>query len=54
MRSEVEGLFICEAPSCDLIGMNRELLTRYIEFVADRLLAALGHSKPYGGGELEA
>merc|ERR1712170_51091 len=42
---EVERKFICEALSCDLIGMNSELMTRYIEFVADRLLAALGHSK---------
>merc|ERR1712176_1102960 len=45
---EVERHFICEALSCDLIGMNSELMTRYIEFVADRLLAALGHSKLYG------
>merc|ERR1719211_245424 len=44
----VERRFICEALSCDLIGMNNELMTRYIEFVADRLLAALGHSKLYG------
>jgi len=42
---EVERQFICEALSCDLIGMNSELMTRYIEFVADRLLTALGHSK---------
>merc|ERR1711936_789165 len=42
---EVERHFICEALSCDLIGMNSELMTRYIEFVADRLLTALGHSK---------
>merc|ERR1739844_809149 len=42
---EVERRFICEALSCALIGMNSELMTRYIEFVADRLLAALGHSK---------
>jgi len=42
---EVERKFICEALSCDLIGMNSELMTRYIEFVADRLLTALGHSK---------
>merc|ERR1711997_580821 len=42
---EVERRFICEALSCDLIGMNSELMTRYIEFVADRLLAALGHPK---------
>merc|ERR1712050_553692 len=41
----VERGFICEALSCDLIGMNSELMTKYIEFVADRLLTALGHSK---------
>merc|ERR1712151_595959 len=41
----VERRFICEALSCDLIGMNSELMTKYIEFVADRLLTALGHSK---------
>merc|ERR1712161_76300 len=43
----VERKFICEALSCDLIGMNSELMTRYIEFVADRLLQALGHPKLY-------
>merc|ERR1712217_1010398 len=43
----VERKFICEALSCDLIGMNSELMTRYIEFVADRLLTALGHTKLY-------
>jgi ribonucleotide reductase beta subunit family protein with ferritin-like domain len=42
---DVERKFICEALSCDLIGMNNDLMTRYIEFVADRLLLALGHSK---------
>merc|ERR1711904_185338 len=45
---EVERRFICEALSCDLIGMNSDLMARYIEFVADRLLIALGHSKLYG------
>merc|ERR1719207_148842 len=45
---DVERRFICEALSCDLMGMNNELMTRYIEFVADRLLTALGHSKLYG------
>jgi ribonucleoside-diphosphate reductase subunit M2 len=38
---EVERRFICEALSCDLIGMNNELMTKYIEFVADRLLVSL-------------
>jgi len=43
-----ERRFICDALSCDLIGMNNELMTRYIEFVADRLLVALGHPKIFG------
>jgi len=29
-----ERRFICDALSCDLIGMNNELMTKYIEFVA--------------------
>mmetsp|Transcript_38329 Transcript_38329/g.84086 ORF Transcript_38329/g.84086 Transcript_38329/m.84086 type:complete len:352 (-) Transcript_38329:201-1256(-) len=45
---DVERRFICEALSCDLIGMNSELMSRYIEFVADRLLEALGHTKLFG------
>merc|ERR1712012_956309 len=42
---ETERHFICEALPCDLIGMNSDMMTRYIEFVADRLLASLGHPK---------
>merc|ERR1719420_1738653 len=45
---DVERKFICEALSCDLVGMNSALMTSYIEFVADRLLTALGHPKLYG------
>merc|ERR1712137_546367 len=45
---DTERRFICEALSCDLIGMNSEMMMRYIEFVADRLLVALGHSKLFG------
>jgi len=45
---EAERRFIVEALSCSLVGMNCELMTRYIEFVADRLLTALGHSKLFG------
>merc|ERR1719291_1640302 len=40
-----ERVFICEALPCDLIGMNSEMMTKYIEFVADRLLTSLGHPK---------
>jgi len=43
----VEREFICDALPCDLIGMNSELMTRYIEFVADRLLVSLGYNKLY-------
>merc|ERR1712242_639754 len=43
-----EREFICDALPCDLIGMNSEMMTKYIESVADRLLSALGHSKLYG------
>jgi len=44
---DVERGFICDALSCDLIGMNSQLMSRYVEFVADRLLTALGHPKLY-------
>merc|ERR1712099_78479 len=38
---EAERRFIVEALPCDLIGMSGRSMTRYIEFVADRLLSAL-------------
>lgn len=41
----IEKMFICEALPCGLIGMNADLMAKYIEFVADRLLVALGHPK---------
>jgi len=44
---QLEREFICEALSVDLIGMNAQLMGRYIEFVADRLLVALGYDKLY-------
>ncbi|CAK0840636.1 unnamed protein product [Prorocentrum cordatum] len=45
---DAERAFICEALSCSLIGMNSELMTGYIEFVADRLATALGYGKLFG------
>lgn len=42
---DVERSFICGALPCDLIGMNSRLMSQYIEFVADRLLNALGIEK---------
>lgn len=43
-----EKEFICDALSVSLIGMNAELMSEYIEFVADRLLLALNAPKMYG------
>ncbi|KAI5061011.1 hypothetical protein GOP47_0023516 [Adiantum capillus-veneris] len=44
---EIEREFVCEALSCDLVGMNSNLMSQYIDFVADRLMVALGYSKVY-------
>jgi len=44
---DCEREFICESLNCELIGMNAGLMTKYIEFVADRLLACLGCDKIY-------
>lgn len=42
---DVEIKFICESLPCALIGMNSDLMSQYIKFVADRLLLDLGYSK---------
>ena len=44
---EIEQKFICESLPCNLIGMNKELMGQYIEFVADRLLTQLNYEKIY-------
>ena len=41
----IEQEFICEALPCRLVGMNAELMTQYIEFVADRLANQLRADK---------
>lgn len=43
----IEKEFILDAIPCSLIGMNSELMSEYIEFVADRLVVQLGYSKIY-------
>lgn len=50
MREAVlcEKAFVCEALPVSLIGMNKQLMSQYIDFVADRLLAALGYDRLYG------
>lgn len=42
---EIETKFICESLPCAMIGMNSDLMTTYIKFVADRLLTDLGYKK---------
>lgn len=43
----IEQEFLSDALPVALLGMNAKLMTQYIEFVADRLLIALGNSKYY-------
>ncbi|KAM0236494.1 hypothetical protein ACHAPO_005126 [Fusarium lateritium] len=43
----IEQEFLTEALPCGLLGMNSNLMKQYIEFVADRLLVALGNEKVY-------
>jgi ribonucleoside-diphosphate reductase beta chain len=44
---EIEKEFILDALPVKLIGMNSDLMSQYIEFVADRLLMELGCPKVY-------
>ena len=44
---EIEKEFICHALPCRLIGMNSDLMSKYIEFVADRLCVQLNYDKIY-------
>lgn len=43
----IEKEFVSDAIPVKLIGMNADLMCQYIEFVADRLLVALGCNKFY-------
>jgi ribonucleoside-diphosphate reductase subunit M2 len=44
---KIEQEFLTDALPCRLLGMNSDLMCQYIEFVADRLLLALGNIKVY-------
>ncbi|KAL7267392.1 Ribonucleotide-diphosphate reductase (RNR), small subunit [Rhizina undulata] len=44
---EIEQVFLIDALPCSLLGMNSTLMKQYIQFVADRLLVALGNPKFY-------
>ncbi|HRE74912.1 MAG TPA: ribonucleotide-diphosphate reductase subunit beta [Flavobacteriales bacterium] len=43
----IEKEFVTDALPVKLIGMNADLMSQYIEFVADRLLLELGNPKVY-------
>eukprot|EP00980_Cylindrotheca_fusiformis_P001967 scaffold443_cov125-Cylindrotheca_fusiformis.AAC.16 len=45
---DVEKGFVCDALPVSLIGMNKSLMSQYIEFVADRLLSDLGYRPLFG------
>lgn len=44
---KIEKHFITKALPCALIGMNSELMSQYIKYVADRLCLQLGYPKIY-------
>jgi ribonucleoside-diphosphate reductase subunit M2 len=44
---KIEQEFVSDALPVNLIGMNNELMSNYIEFVADHLLCSLGLAKHY-------
>ena len=44
---EIEREFVCEALPVSLVGMNKQLMSDYISFVADHLLINLGLPKHY-------
>lgn len=42
---EIEQYFITESLTCDLLGMNTEMMKEYIRFVANQLVKNLGHKE---------
>lgn len=44
----IEIDFICNSIPCRMIGMNKILMSRYVQFCGDRLLVQLGYGKLYG------
>jgi ribonucleotide reductase beta subunit family protein with ferritin-like domain len=42
---DLEKEFIIDTLQCNLLGLNKELMSSYIEYVANRLLVQLGYNK---------
>lgn len=43
----IEERFITESIPCSMIGMNENLMTEYIKFIADRLMVQMGYTRIY-------
>ena len=43
----IEDEFINDSISCNMLGMNRDLMSQYIKYVADRLVIQLGYTPIY-------
>ena len=43
----IEIEFICESIPCRLLGMNSDIMTEYVKYIADRLLSQLGYETIY-------
>lgn len=44
---EISNEFMVHSIECEMIGMNRELMERYIKYVGDMLMVMLGYDKIY-------
>lgn len=44
---DIEADFITKSIPCKLLGMNSDMMTQYIHYVADRLLVQMGYTKMY-------
>lgn len=47
---DIEKEFILDSIPCRMIGMNAELMSQYIDFVANRLVLQLGHKTLFSEG----
>lgn len=44
---DIEIEFICESIPCRLLGMNSDIMTEYVKYIADRLIIQLGYEPLY-------
>ena len=44
---DIEVEFICESIPCRLLGMNSDVMSEYVKYIADRLLVQLGYEALY-------